>query len=438
VLLGQSNLTFIAAPGSPYPVDGDPSRVAIADVNADGRPDVVASNSYGASVSVLLGHSDQSFAPAPEAPFSTGPAQLNAISVADINGDSLPDILTTNAASAGIELFLGQSDHTFSRAPGSPFHIGSLSPFALAVADFNGDGRLDVAALGGDGSVSVLIQQPDHTFLTMPPVPLITNAPPLAMAAADLDGDGRADLVITSTDYSYGVVSVWFSAPDGGFSSAPGSPFTVDPDADGVAIADLNGDGLPDVAVVNAVEFGYGPHAPGTVTVLWQQGDHSFASAPGSPFTATTAKDCLNGEVSPVGIVVADVNKDGLPDLVTANGEGCSTASILLGQPDHSFAAAPWSPIDFGGFARNSIVVADLNGDSLPDLINGDADGEVSIALQQTDHTFAMTQPAPPFNIGPWGGGFFSIAVNDLNGDGRQDIATAGEHGIVILTQVAP
>ena len=134
--------------GSPLGLGADPLSGTIADLNGDGIPDIVAANAASNSVSVLLGTGGGSFVAAAGSPFETGPAP-NSVAVADVNGDGIPDIVVANASlvpqvgNNSVSVMLGTGNGTFVAATGSPFAVGS-GPYSVAVADVNSDGKPDI------------------------------------------------------------------------------------------------------------------------------------------------------------------------------------------------------------------------------------------------------------------------------------------------------
>jgi hypothetical protein len=163
-----------------------------------------------------------------------------------------------------------------------------------------------------------------------------------------------------------------------------------------VAVADVNGDGIPDV--ITADNF-----STGTVSVLLGNGDGSF-QAPADYATGS----------NPMFVAAADVNGDGIPDLVTANSSG--TVSVLLGTGDGSFRTHQ----DYStGGSPSALVVADVNGDGIPDVVTADPNNAVRVLLGNGDGSFQTHRDYAT------GAGPFSLAVADVNGDGSPDLVTA-------------
>src|SRR5437867_3873526 len=190
---------------------------------------------------------------------------------------------------------------------------GGLGPFSPVTGDFNGDGKLDLAVVGGYqlGTVSVLLGNGDGTF--QGPVSYATGPYPYSMAAADLNGDGKLDLVVASNDAN-NTVSVLLGNGDGTFQ--PQVTYAMASRAVSVAIGDFNGDGKLDLAVNPAVN----PSGSGLVSILLGNGDGSFQ--PTTDFT-------LPGECGGHVISMGDLNNEGRPDLFqTGHAVVCVTLQV--------------------------------------------------------------------------------------------------------------
>ncbi|NEP56265.1 MAG: DUF4347 domain-containing protein [Symploca sp. SIO2G7] len=362
---GIFNANFVPAPGSPIQVDNRPNSVAVGDFDGDGDPDLVAANSGSNNVSVLLGNGDGTFAAPTNLGVGTTP---NAVAVADFDGDGNLDIVSANNGSSDVSVLLGNGDGTFDDATN---FVAGTSPRSLAVADFDGDGSLDLVTAGA-GGVSVLSGDGNGNF--GPATNLGVTSSPYSVAVGDFSGDGNLDLVTANAEeFVIGTVSVLLGNGDNTFR--PARDFrTGDSDPESVAVGDLNGDGILDIAVANE------DNGDGTISVMLGNGDGTFNTTFDTtnnfPFPTT-------GQPSSVDLV--DVNSDGNLDLLSAGGE---TISVRFGNGDGTFGDSCDLDglIDIGvGVASSAIVVEDFDGDGLSDLaVAGFNTDAVTILLNRT------------------------------------------------------
>jgi len=300
-----------------YAAGTNPASVAVGDFNRDGVPDVAVANYGSNTVSVLLGNGDGTFQPALTLAADANP---EFVAVGDFNRDGVPDLVVACSGSNSVSVFLGNGDGTFQPARNFAANGGQ----SVAVGDFNGDGVQDLAVadynlnnVPGSDTVSVLLGngggtfQPARTFAT-------AGMNPVTVAVGDFNGDGRPDLAVTnSANTSSGAVpgnvSVLLGNGDGTFQ--PARTLNVGSTPAFVAVRDFNGDGVSDLAVAN---FDFNIQGPNTVSVLLGNPDGTF-QAPLS-FGAGT---------NPDSVAVGDFNGDGLQDLAVANFNS-NTVSVLI------------------------------------------------------------------------------------------------------------
>jgi hypothetical protein len=376
---------------------GNLPLLRIADLNGDGKPDLVTANDGANTVSVLLNAGDGRFPSRHDFATGRGPVQL---AVADLNGDGKPDLLTGNFKDGTVSVLLNSGDGSF--APKSDFATGVVEP--LAVADLNGDGKADLA-IGGTHTVSVLLNRGDGSFSSKVDFPTIDT--PASLQIADLNADGKPDLVTTNI---YGV-SVLLNRGDRSFR--PGGDYATADDPGQVEIADLNGDGKPDLA------------APcvSVVSVLLNRGDGTFRRR----------RNYEAGDGGP--LKVADLNGDGKPDLAITD---LDDVSVLLNRGDGSFG--PWQPYSTGHLP-STLKIADMNGDGKPDLTTSyerySVDrSTISVLLNDGRGHFL-----PRTDYRTHGGAYSGLAqfgepvrIADLNGDGRRDVVTSdSERSLSVL-----
>jgi hypothetical protein len=234
VLPGRGDGTFDTPVATPAPLAT--KHFAIADMNRDGRPDVVvlSSGAYACSVTVMTGRGDRTF---DRGPTVAGGLYAYAIAAADLNGDGAPDVVVGQGSRPEYTVFLGSGDGTL--GPRHEIACGFAIDFIL-LRDVNGDGRADLVTPGtlclgnGDGTFGAGLHFPCGAY-------------PEWVAAADVDGDGLLDLVTANS--SDGTVTV--SRGHGDSTFEPGLDFGSGRGAEAVGVADLNGDGRPDLAVAN-------------------------------------------------------------------------------------------------------------------------------------------------------------------------------------------
>ena len=417
VFLNQGDGTFLAQPL--VKVAPRPRAVAVADLNGDGKLDLVVDRS------VFLGRGDGTFnAPTPIVvdPTTSASAQV----LADVNGDGKLDLVegivsvTPDGgwyAGGQVDVRLGNGNGTF----GGPITVGlfdentptpsreNTNPIALVVSDFNGDGKPDLAVL--DRGLHVLTGLGDGTF--GPDRAYDVGANPVAFVAGDFNRDGRLDIAVTAHDSN--AVTVVRGNGDGTFE-AP-RLFGLGPGASSYVLGDLNGDGIPDLAFVSQ----------GTLGVRIGLGDGTFGP---------TTLQSLSGDL-PASLALADLNGDGKLDLVLSS-QGIATSvndhgvlsydlsgnglQVFLGRGDGSFE--PPTTIAQPQRRSDAVRIADVNGDGIPDLIelfhNFDGTGlsGVGILPGRGDGTFG-----PAVDLGLGTDDVDAVAVGDLNGDGKPDLA---------------
>jgi hypothetical protein len=266
----------------------------------------VTANAFASTVSILLGQGDGHLGPtAPEVGVGGGPEQ---VAVADFDGDGHLDLVTANSRANTVSILLGQADGRFVALPVARVGRGPLS---VAVADFNGDGRLDLVTANFEANtISILLGRGGGRFVAAPDVRV--GVGPISVAVGDFNNDGHPDLATANfSPFGPNSVSILLGHGDGRFAAMPEVGLRAN--ARSVAVGDFNSDGHVDLAVVNN---GFLFNEPSTVLLLLGQGDGYFVAAP-------------EVEVGGGVVAVGDFNGDGRPDLAVANG-AANSVSILI------------------------------------------------------------------------------------------------------------
>lgn len=410
--------------GGPYA-----DSVAVADLNGDGRLDLIVANYCQSAVqgscntlgevAVLISNGNGTFQPA--VTYSTGAYYAYSVAVGDLNGDGVPDIVVSNlcesvnpgfvcdTGSPGeVSVLLGKGDGTFQ--PAVTYGSGGFYATSVTVGDLNGDGKPDLVVANGGydvGSVSTLLGNGDGTF--QPAVSYSSGAYGAdSVVMGDLIGDGRPDLVVASLCQGPSC------SPGGGYDGELGvlvgnGDGTLQPAvtynsggeyAYSVALGDLRGNGILDLVVANKFSDDEGSSDYNAVDVLLGNGDGTFQSAvsyllPGGEYDA---------------VAIGDVNGDGYLDLVLVEEcqrltphscKGTGEVAVLLGNGDGTFQ----KPIVYpsGGYEGSAIAIGDVNGDGRPDLIVTNAcgsgcgaDGTVAVLLNETYYASKTALAASP------------------------------------------
>lgn len=425
---GASAATF--ATKRDFATDADPSFVAVADLNGDGKPDVAVPSNTGNAVSVFLNTTvlpPPAVSTAPKQAFATGDNPYN-VAIGDLNGDGKPDLVIANRDANTLSALINATAtgaQVSSFAVKQDFPTGSGARF-LALEDLNGDGKLDIAVANFlSNTVSVLLNTSSvgsNTVQLTAKQDLTTGLLPVAVAFADLNGDGKPDLIVSNeSSYSQSIFLNTTTLGSNVASFAPRQDIPSGGSSGSVKVADFNCDGLLDLAVVNRLSDGLSillnTTPVGSLIV-------SFVAAQ----TFSTGGTLLDASFLTAG----DINGDGRADLVVSNffsnnvstltnttTPGSSTASFNPMQT-FSVATSTGAPFavalhDLDGDGKLDIVVASLNGSDTANasvLLNSTSPGAISFSFQASQSFDSGTDAV-------------SAAIGDLNGDGRADLVVA-------------
>jgi uncharacterized protein (TIGR03437 family) len=445
-----------------------PEHVITADFNGDGIADVAVSDygstttNTGGNIAMFFGNGDGTFTAGP----TTNAASPVAMYAADFNGDGKTDLAFCDVNDAQIVVLLGNGNGTF-QAPVSYALPPAFYPESIVSADFRSIGKLDLAvaidgSVGGPGSVAVLLGNGDGTFQ---PAKTYGRWPGAAsyLAWTDVNGDGKPDLVVANPNAN--AVSFLFGNGDGSFQSPveyatsafpqyfglayiggqlqigtldnvwgylmqmpvngsgiAGAPpiYQLPQAATGVATADLNGDGYPDMVAADQ-----------SISVMLR--------VPGGAFQAPVNYALQSGSLA-VTVAVGDINDDGKNDVVAASrftdqfGNEGGTLDVAFGNGNGTLGTQ--SSYALGGYPGGSltppsgVVIADFNGDGKPDVAAGyqpnpgedlGGTGGVSVFVNKGGGALA---PAVNYQVG--GLAAVCTLTGDFNGDGKPDLAVCG------------
>lgn len=453
-----SSIASAATAGVQYGYASEPIAVATL-ANGDPFEAVVGGATHstgGDTLTISAQTSASSTTLATTGTYTVGPNASNVVA-ADFNGDGNVDLAVSNAPDAytgTIQIFLGKGDGTFTEGTTVTGVTPSTLYMAMYAADFNGDGKLDIAITTGS-TVSVLLGNGDGTFGSPVTYNLAGSIQgyPQTVVAADFNQDGHPDLAVGEFD---GTVSILLGNGDGTFKTAVGYP------GGGGQVTylvwmDVNGDGKLDLIAANpdtsgfSFLFGNGDGSfQGPMEYVGGANDGYLAVAPagnGYPLQILAIDEITNQLVlagitstgisaspqmypvpkQPIGVAAADLNGDQLPDMIAADG---NVSVLLRTSPSAGFASAVNYTLQSGSSAA-AVAIGDMNGDGHPDVVTSGfvasgTQGSVDVSLNNGNGTLGTENS---YAIGGYPGGYVAdyrnsgLVLGDFNNDGKLDVA---------------
>jgi hypothetical protein len=400
----QGPQPFVAIPGYSAGPETDPSAITVADLDGDGLDDVILPGielSDGTpTLAILKGRQNGMLAPV---------TYINGVSVwglasGDVNGDGKPDIVVTgfNASGSYVTTFLNEGQGNFTQI--SNGSISGPHPGPIALASIYGAGALDLLVSVQAPNAILLLQNSGGGNFGTPKAIATTATDNRNFSVADFNSDGLPDVVYTGTNPTTGADQVHILLNQGGGAFSDIAPASLSGISGYISVIDANKDGCPDLAIQSPIDS----TAPLVLQVFLGHCDGTF--------TLTSSVTIAPAGFAPYHLLAGDFDNDGFPDLAGANGETQPSHVLYLwGDGTGHFTAQQVNgPMGF------LATVGDVNGDGIPDVVVPDRFNEVSVSLGRSDRSFPS-----PLSLAPSNGGI--VSIGDVNGDGLPDLLFSGD-----------
>jgi Ca2+-binding RTX toxin-like protein len=366
---------------------------------------------------------------APKVDFPTGGSIPWSVSIGDINGDEKLDVAVANEDSDEVSILLnttptGATTPTF--APTVNFTTGGR-PNSVSIGDFNLDGKPDVATANAIGSSTSIFLNTTATGATTPTFAPRVDFPTAeggeSVSIGDFNLDGKPDVATANfSNFTNNYVSILLNTTPTGATTPDFAPFVSFPTGIlpfSLSIGDINGDGKPDVAVVD--------RESDTTSILLN------TTPTGATIATFAPKVDLPTENSPRDVSIGDINGDGKPDVVVAN-VGSNNVSILINTTATGATTPTFAPtVEFPtGTYSSSVSIGDINGDGKPDVAVANYDSNNVSILINTTATGSTTPTFAPTVDFPTGDRPRDVSIGDINGDGKPDVAVPNAYNNTI------
>jgi hypothetical protein len=421
ILLGLGGGAFASA--TSFSAGTAPHSVAIADVSDDGKLDMIVANSGSSTITLRFGTGSGGFGSPVAVAVEPGP---QALAFADLNGDGKQDLVVANGSGNSVFVLIGTGGGAFAAAV--PYAVG-VSPVSIAVEDFNDDAKLDLAVTNeGSGTVSVLLGNGSGAFGAA--TDLSVGSQPRSVVTGDFDADGAPDLAVAN--WNSGTVSILLGSPEGSFASAVDYPASALPTS--LALADFGGDGRSDLVVANETSF------PNIITILEGEAAGTFGAPTPIALGGVRPRGVAMRDLDANGVPDAVVGNYTTGDVTVLLGrcEPLVSVSPHVGIDRTSSYELRKSPVWFDRttfeFYTHVAVAADLDRDGWTDVVRVSIDPSgarspirvlknagADVFVDETDAV--VTDPGPGL-VYPRKG-----LTGDFNSDGWPDVLILG-HGL--------